>query len=320
MFALNSVFDLFYFAQAVASKTQPYQVARNYLYNFTNFEPAAEGSGEASTDQSTNGSFRAMRSVRAVRALRSVSQLSELKVFLVTLTSCFEKIADAGFLVIFAIFVTSIAGVQLFSGTLRNRCFDMHTGLLIADTVCGLDEENCPVGAFCMSCGKNPSSGSADNVLEGIILVVASVTLAGWSRQMYAFMRASGRPAAIFFIFQVFVLAMYLMNVFLAIVVNQLEQLKQSNSQAMTGWAVGHWMRRDDIAPSFHTWKHWTKAKYRAIQDHLQMKFQTRGYTHCNRLLRKVVMRIISLPMARAMSALFAVAPQGEAVAWLLGR
>jgi len=65
-------------------------------------------------------------------------------------------------------------------------------------------------------------------------MVVSSVTLVGWSKQMFSFMRAAGRPAAVFFIFQVFVLAIYLTNVFLAIVINQLELLKQSHTLRCT--------------------------------------------------------------------------------------
>ena len=63
-------------------------------------------------DESTNGSFRALRVVRAVRAVRHISQLSDLKVFVVCLSISTQKLMDAGLLLVFAIVVTAIAGVQ----------------------------------------------------------------------------------------------------------------------------------------------------------------------------------------------------------------
>ena len=47
------------------------------------------------------------------------------------------------------------------------------SGLLMADVVCGIEEEEtCPPGGACLSAGRNPSSISADNVLVSVIMVV----------------------------------------------------------------------------------------------------------------------------------------------------
>jgi len=55
---------------------------------------------------------------------------------------------------------------------------------------------------------------------------------------------------------QVLVLALFLTNVFLAIIVNQLQLLKQPVTQQMTSWALGHWLHRGPggMAHSFNTW------------------------------------------------------------------
>jgi len=39
-------------------------------------------------------------------------------------------------------------------------------------------------------------------------MVLAGVTMVGWSQHMFAFMRAAGRPAAVFFLLQVFGVSM----------------------------------------------------------------------------------------------------------------
>ena len=312
LLAVLSLFDLVYYAFNVSAATDTYQdyIVGSSVYNFSSYmygqyqDYVVSGDDGQPEDESTGGRFRSLRVVRAIRAVRNQTALAELKTFMVALYMSLEKIADAAILVLFSIIVTAIAGVQLFHGILRNRCFDMKSGLLLSDDVCGIEEENtCPDGFSCLSAGRNPSSGSADNVLVSVILVVSSVTLSGWSKQMFAFMRAAGRPAAVFFVFQIFVLAIYLTNVFLAIVVNQLEMLKQSHTLQMTGWGVGHWLHRGkgEKAEAFNTWKHWTQAKYLAIREHLQHRFKTRGYARCVRLLRITIMRASKAPVAKAL-------------------
>jgi hypothetical protein len=270
------------------------------LYNNNGTGSDYDASAE---DDSTGGYFRALRAVRVVRALRQVSQLGELKVYIVTLTTSFHKIANAGGLIMFAVLVTSITGVQLFSGLLHYRCVSADTGLLNSDAVCGADQDNCPFGTLCISCGHNPSSGSADNVIAGTILVLAGVTLVGWSQHMSAFARAAGRPAAIFFLIQVFGLSFYLANVFLAIVVNQFEALKQRHVQQIRSCVVSHWLHRGSggRAHAFNTWKHWAQAKDVAIRAHFSLKFKTRGLVRCRRLLQIVVKRLMILPAAQAL-------------------
>jgi hypothetical protein len=302
--ALMSVFDLIYYARQTSQDSASGQNAQNKLNNLLNITIFNPASYDASAqDDSTGGYFRALRAVRVVRALRQISQLGELKVYLVTLTTSFDKIATAGGLIMFAVLVTSIAGVQLFSGVLHYRCVSVDTGQLVSDAVCGADQDNCPFGTLCISCGQNPSSGSADNVIAGTILVLAGVTLVGWSQHMSAFARAAGRPAAIFFLLQVFVLSFYLANVFLAIVVNQFEALKQRHVQQMRSRVVSHWLHRGSggRAHAFNTWKHWAQAKDVAIRAHFSHKFKTRGLVRCRRLLKIVVKRLMLGPAAQAL-------------------
>ena len=191
LLAAVSAFDLFYYAALTTQETS------DVLGNEPN-------TNKETKDESTGGSFRALRVVRAVRALRAVASLSELKTFVVCLSMSSERILDAAALVIFAITVTAIAGVQLFRGVLRMRCFSHQTGEIVSEAICGVDEDNCPPGSLCLSAGQNPTSASADNLLSGIVLVTSSVTMVGWAKQMFAYMRAAGRPAAVYFIFQVF--------------------------------------------------------------------------------------------------------------------
>ena len=102
---------------------------------------------------------------------------------------------------------------------------------------------------------------------------------------------------------QVLVLAIYFTNVFLAIVVNQLELLKQSHVLQMTRWGVGHWIHRGsgEMAHSFNTWRHWTQLKDTTIKAHFRHKFQARGFARCHHLFRIVLGKIRHGPAALAL-------------------
>ena len=145
LLAAVSAFDLFYYAALTTQETS------DVLGNEPN-------TNKETKDESIGGSFRALRVVRAVRALRAVASLSELKTFVVCLSMSSERILDAAALVIFAITVTAIAGVQLFRGVLRMRCFSHQTGEIVSEAICGVDEDNCPPGSLCLSAGQKQAA------------------------------------------------------------------------------------------------------------------------------------------------------------------
>lgn len=82
----------------------------------------------------------------------------------------------------FAIF--AIAGVNLLSGVLKQRCMNLQTGKIHPDDepICG-GNVNCPGGYFCGKTNQNPNFGvtNFDNVMYSFLCVFQSVTLEGWS-------------------------------------------------------------------------------------------------------------------------------------------
>lgn len=86
-------------------------------------EAAAGLDGE---DEGFNAS--SMRAFRVARPLRTISSIKGLKVLMTALISALPMLSDT-IIILFGFFLTfAIAGTQLFSGTLKNRCFNYQTG------------------------------------------------------------------------------------------------------------------------------------------------------------------------------------------------
>lgn len=80
---------------------------------------------------------------------------------------------DTILVLLFFFLIFAIAGVQLFSGVLMNRCFNIETGVVIAaDTLCG-GGNTCPPGYACGKTIENPNLGATnfDNVFYGFLQV-----------------------------------------------------------------------------------------------------------------------------------------------------
>lgn len=70
-----------------------------------------------------------IRSLRVLRPLRTISTIKSLKQILNTLFSSLSLLKDAVCILTFFYLVFAIAGLQLFSGVLKKRCYDMSTGV-----------------------------------------------------------------------------------------------------------------------------------------------------------------------------------------------
>lgn len=75
-----------------------------------------------------NFSVNALRAFRVLRPLRTVTKIKALKRIIKTLFYSFSLVMDSIYILLFVIFVLSIAGMQLFGGKLKYVCMNFDNG------------------------------------------------------------------------------------------------------------------------------------------------------------------------------------------------
>lgn len=75
-------------------------------------------------------SVNSLRAIRVLRPLKTITKVKALKMIVSTLFYSFSLVMDSLYILFFVIIVFSIAGTQLFSGVLKNRCIELATGNL----------------------------------------------------------------------------------------------------------------------------------------------------------------------------------------------
>lgn len=76
-------------------------------------------------DSSASFSIAGLRTFRVMRPLKTVSSIKGLKVLIVAVLSAIPMLKDTILIMIFFFVIFSIACTQLFSGILKNRCFNI---------------------------------------------------------------------------------------------------------------------------------------------------------------------------------------------------
>lgn len=80
-------------------------------------------------------SVNSLRAIRVLRPLKTITKIKALKMIVSTLFYSFSLVMDSLYILCFVMLVFSIAGTQLFSGVLKNRCMELSTGSL-SDILC----------------------------------------------------------------------------------------------------------------------------------------------------------------------------------------
>jgi energy-coupling factor transporter transmembrane protein EcfT len=80
-------------------------------------------------------SMNALRALRVLRPLKTITKIKSLKMIVSTLFSSFTLVMNSFYLLFFVIMIFAIAGQQLFSGCLKNRCIELSTGI-VSDILC----------------------------------------------------------------------------------------------------------------------------------------------------------------------------------------
>ena len=192
---------------------------------------------------SSNGvNLSSLRSLRVLRPLRTISTIKALRTILVTLFSAMPLIMSSVMVVCFFLLIFAIAGLQLFSGLLKKRCFYRVSGLIyspdpslqdptITGMMCGY--ENCPGDCECGKIIANPNFGviNFDNIFYSYLMIFQCITLEGWTAIMYYVVRSFSIYCIIFFIVLVWICAYFLVNLTLAIISTKFKESQEQKNQ-----------------------------------------------------------------------------------------
>ena len=177
----------------------------------------------------TGVNLTALRSLRVLRPLRTISTIKALRTILVTLFSALPLILSSVMVNLFFLLIFAIAGLQLFQGLLKKRCFNVFTGLILAQplgnrdpmitgVMCGYDP--CPDNYTCGRLISNPNFDiiNFDTIFYSFLMIFQCITLEGWTTIMNYVIRSFSIYTFIFFIVLVWIGAYFLVNLTLAVI------------------------------------------------------------------------------------------------------
>lgn len=181
---------------------------------------------------SSTVNLQAFRALRVLRPLRTISSIEQLRVLIITLIGSLKSLLNILFLLLFLFSIFAIAGLQLFQGVLKRRCFDVDTGIVLSDPsedtsneqkYCASDSDCGLVNGIVHICGKmiaNPDYGiiNFDTVFDSLLMVFQVVTLEGWSNIMLVLQKTFSPYVVFYFIFLIFIGAFFLLNLTLAVI------------------------------------------------------------------------------------------------------
>ena len=189
-----------------------------------------------------NMKISVLRTLRVIRPLKTITSLKNLMMIVMTLFSAFPYILNTLLILFFFLLIYAIVATQLLEGTLKRRCFNQITGLMIPQitfqdssyngVLCGYDE--CPNSAINI-CGKmfdNPNSNitNFDNFLWSFLMMIQEITLENWSYNMYYVARTTHYYAAVIvFVSLAFIGAFILLNLMASVITNSYHEQAEIN-------------------------------------------------------------------------------------------
>ncbi|CAK1599480.1 unnamed protein product [Parnassius mnemosyne] len=145
--------------------------------------------------------FRTLRAIRVLRPLKLVSGVPSLQVVLKSIIKAMAPLLQIGLLVLFAIVIFAIIGLEFYSGALHKTCYSLEDINEIVNegenpTPCNADNETvAPPGAnvcasdksTCLEKWEGPNRGitSFDNIGFAMLTVFQCITMEGWTSILY---------------------------------------------------------------------------------------------------------------------------------------
>ncbi|XP_037797809.1 voltage-dependent calcium channel type A subunit alpha-1-like [Penaeus monodon] len=145
--------------------------------------------------------LRTLRAIRVLRPLKLVSGIPSLQVVLKSIIKAMAPLLQIGLLVLFAIVIFAIIGLEFYSGALHKTCYSLEDlGQIVTEgempTPCNTDNVSfAPSGSFvcnynistCLELWDGPNYGitSFDNIGFAMLTVFQCITQEGWTSILY---------------------------------------------------------------------------------------------------------------------------------------
>ncbi|XP_058802800.1 voltage-dependent calcium channel type A subunit alpha-1 isoform X3 [Phymastichus coffea] len=145
--------------------------------------------------------LRTLRAIRVLRPLKLVSGIPSLQVVLKSIIKAMAPLLQIGLLVLFAIVIFAIIGLEFYSGTLHKTCYSIENAMQIVKegeqpNPCNTDiQDEAPAGAHvcnantskCSDRWEGPNNGitSFDNIGFAMLTVFQCITMEGWTAILY---------------------------------------------------------------------------------------------------------------------------------------
>lgn len=212
--------------------------------------------------------FMLFRSLSCLRIMRLCNLTAGTNIILKSCYSAIPQLVDISLVIICFWVFFGIIGVQSFKSSLSRSCewtnpLNSSETYRNAGQYCGsyigldglarpylqrdgtpsnvIKGFRCPMYSVCKS-GENPYSGTInfDNIFQSMELVFVVMSVNSFSDLMYDLMDSDNIGSSLFFVFAIFILTVWLMNVFIAIIVSsfkvvQMEEEEEYRQRAERG-------------------------------------------------------------------------------------
>ncbi|XP_026668099.1 voltage-dependent calcium channel type A subunit alpha-1 isoform X6 [Ceratina calcarata] len=171
------------------------------IWNIMDFFVVVTGSMTVFAETNVDVDLRMLRSFRVLRPLKLVSKIPSLQVVLKSIIKAMAPLLQIGLLVLFAIVIFAIIGLEFYSGTLHKTCYSIRDISVIVKegeqaSPCNTDNKSeAPFGAHvcdanvstCMDHWEGPNFGitSFDNIGFAMLTVFQCITMEGWTAILY---------------------------------------------------------------------------------------------------------------------------------------
>uniref|UniRef100_A0A1I8PXP8 Voltage-dependent calcium channel type A subunit alpha-1 n=1 Tax=Stomoxys calcitrans TaxID=35570 RepID=A0A1I8PXP8_STOCA len=145
--------------------------------------------------------LRTLRAIRVLRPLKLVSGIPSLQVVLKSIIKAMAPLLQIGLLVLFAIVIFAIIGLEFYSGALHKTCYSLEDPNKPvkegeSETPCNTDNATDKSGgsyvcnyttSMCLEKWDGPNSGitSFDNIGFAMLTVFQCITMEGWTAILY---------------------------------------------------------------------------------------------------------------------------------------
>ncbi|XP_030379796.1 voltage-dependent calcium channel type A subunit alpha-1 isoform X3 [Scaptodrosophila lebanonensis] len=145
--------------------------------------------------------LRTLRAIRVLRPLKLVSGIPSLQVVLKSIIKAMAPLLQIGLLVLFAIVIFAIIGLEFYSGALHKTCYSLEDPNKPvkegeSETPCNTDNLTEKAGgsfvcnyttSMCLEKWDGPNSGitSFDNIGFAMLTVFQCITMEGWTAILY---------------------------------------------------------------------------------------------------------------------------------------